>query len=89
MAYLMEKINCFETIVERLREEPSGHIWSNGSEILCQTNDVADAIADLLECMYEAHGEEIVIKTGYYDPIEDKRNGETDRYTGWWYVSID
>ena len=25
---------------------------------------------------------------GYYDPEEDKRNGEEDRYTGWWYVNI-
>lgn len=26
---------------------------------------------------------------GYYDPEEDKRNNEEDRYTGWWYVKID
>lgn len=89
MAYLMKKIDCFGTIVERLREEPSGHIWSNGSEILCKTEDVADALADMIECMYKAHGEEILVNTGYYDPIEDERSGETDRYTGWWYVNID
>lgn len=33
-------------------------------------------------------GEEILINTGYYDPEEDKRNGEEDRYTGWYYVNI-
>ena len=89
MPYLMPYLDCFETIVERLREEPSGHIWSNGSEILCKTEDVADALADMLECMYKAHGEEILVNTGYYDPVEDERSGETDRYTGWWYVTID
>ena len=89
MAFPMKKINCFETIVERLREEPSCHIWSNGSEILCKTEDVADALADMLECMYEAQGEDILVNTGYYDPVEDERSGETDRYTGWWYVNID
>jgi hypothetical protein len=88
MPYLMKEVNCFERIVERLREEPDGYIWSNGDEIFCKTEDVANALADMLECMYKAHGEEILVNTGYFDPVEDERNGEVDRYTGWWYVTI-
>ena len=43
----------------------------------------------LLELLYRKDGEEILINTGYYDPEEDKRNGEEDRYTGWYYVNVD
>lgn len=42
----------------------------------------------MFECLYKAQGEEIIVNTGYYDPIEDERSGEVDRYTGWWYVNI-
>ena len=43
----------------------------------------------MLECLYKAQDEEILVNTGYYNPIEDLRNNEVDRYTGWWYVNID
>jgi hypothetical protein len=86
---MFDKINCFEMIAERLRDYSNGHIWSDGEEILCKTEDSANAIADMLECMYEAQGEEVVINTGYYDPEEDRITGKLDRYTGWWYVNID
>lgn len=87
MPYLKDKIEWFDEIVGRLREEPKhGHVWSDGDEILCRTEDVADALADMIRCMYGSQGESIVVITGYYDPVEDERNGETDKYTGWWYV---
>lgn len=84
----IEKINWFEAIAERLRDYSEGEVWSIGDEILCRTKEAADAIADLLECLYGAQDEEITVNTGYYDPEEDKRNGEEDRCTGWWYVNI-
>lgn len=88
MPYLMKKANWFEEITDRLRDYSEGNIWSSGDEILCKTEEVADALADMFECLYRAQDEEILVNTGYYDPVEDERNLEVDRYTGWWYVNI-
>lgn len=82
------KMDWFGLISERLRDYSDGDIWSDGDEILCRTEDVASALADMLEQMYQSSGDEVVVNTGYYNPDEDKRNGEEDRYTGWWYVNI-
>lgn len=64
-------------------------IWSDGSMILCKDGKSAETIANILELMYKKEEIEVVIVTGYYDPIEDKRNDEVDMYTGWYYVSMD
>lgn len=89
MGFLMKKMNWLELITERLRDYSEGDIWSPcGDEILCKTESAANALADMFECLYKAQGEEILVNTGYYDPEEDERNGEVDRYTGWWYVNI-
>ena len=85
----MERVDWFQEIANRLRDYSDGEIWSCGDEILCKTESAADALADMLECLYISQGEEILVNTGYYDPEEDARNGELDRYTGWWYVNID
>lgn len=84
----MEKVNWFEKITERLRDYSEGEIWTNGDEILCKTESAANAIADMLVMLYKTQADEILVNTGYYDPVEDERNGETDRHTGWWYVNI-
>lgn len=81
-------MDWFNIISDRLRDYSDGDIWSAGGEILCRTQSAADALADMLEQLYKSQDEEILINTGYYDPEEDKRNGEEDRYTGWWYVNI-
>lgn len=89
MSFLMEKIEWFEIIVERLSDCSDRSIWSpSGDEILCKTENVANVLADILEQLYKAHGESVIINTGFYDPEEDKRNGEEDCRTGWWYVTI-
>lgn len=84
----MDKVNWFEDIAERLRDYSEGDVWSTGDEILCKTEEVANALADMFECLYKAQGEGIIVHTGYYDPIDDEKNMEVDRYTGWWYVNI-
>ena len=88
MGYLMKKVNWFEDITERLPDCPEGIIWSAGDEILCKTETAANTLADMLELLYRSQGEDVCVNTGYYDPEEDERNGEVDRYTGWWYVNI-
>ena len=61
-------------------------IWSLFyGEVLCESEELADAIADL----FDAVGGEYTANTGYYDPEEDERNGETNSETGWWYVNVD
>lgn len=60
------------------------YIWTDGSEILCNTENRAEVVADFLEALgFEE------VRTGYYDPEEDKRNHEVDHHTGWWYVDFD
>lgn len=82
------RIDWMEMIVNALPDYPDGIIWSDGEEILVKTESAADTIVDLIEALYRAQGEEILVNTGSYDPEEDKRNNEEDRYTGWWYVNI-
>lgn len=84
-----EITDWFHIIVSRMRDYSDGDVWSDGSEILCKTESGADAISDLLFQLYADKGERPVIQTGYYDPEEDRRNGEEDYCTGWWYVTID
>ena len=84
----MEKVDWFEKITERLRDYSEGEVWTSGDEILCKTESAADAIADMLTILYKVQGDEILVNTGYYDPQEDEKNNEVDRYTGWWYVNI-
>lgn len=85
----MERIDWFKEIADRLRDYSEGPVWSSGYEILCKTEAGADALADVFETLYASQGEEILINTGYYDPVEDERNNEVDSFTGWWYVNID
>ena len=84
----MERINWFEKIIERLGDYSKGYVWTDGDKIMCKTESAANAIADMLEGIYRTQGEEIIFSTGYYDPEEDKKNNEEDKYTGWWYVDI-
>lgn len=84
------RIDWMEMIVGALPDYSDGIIWSDeDAEILVKTESAANTIADLIELLYKMQGEEVLINTGYYDPEEDKRNNEEDRYTGWWYVKID
>jgi hypothetical protein len=85
-----ERIDWMEMIVGALPDYSDGIIWSDyDAEILVKTESAANTIANLIELFYKMQGEEVLINTGYYDPEEDKRNNDEDRYTGWWYVNID
>mgnify|MGYP007089589290 FL=1 len=86
----IKKANWMGMIVNALPDYSDGIIWSDGgTEILVKTESAANTIADLIEALYRAQGEEVLVNTGSYDSEEDKRNNEEDRYTGWWYVNID
>lgn len=82
------RIDWMEMIVNALPNYPDGIIWTDEDKILVKTESAANTIADLIEALYRTQGKDILVNTGYYDPEEDKRNNEEDRYTGWWYVNI-
>lgn len=84
-----DKTDWFGVLAKRLRDYSEGSVWSSGDEILCKTESAADAMADLLESLYRSEEQDVLVNTGYYDPEEDKKAGECDRYTGWWYVNVD
>lgn len=85
-------VNAFGEYVECLPTDPENQygkknpVWTDGTEILCETEDMAKIIADMFECIT---GETQTMHYHYYDPEEDKRNDCVDSHTGWWYVDFD
>ena len=67
--------------------EDTGY-WTNGSEILCRSELEREIIADFLEDIFSEWGG-YKMKTGYYDPFEDTRNGEQDDNTGFYYIDME
>lgn len=65
------------------RNENNQHgYWTDGEQILCKTEAEADIIADFLEDLgFDC------LNTGYYDPVEDEREGCVDNHTGYWYIN--
>lgn len=82
----IEKVNkIVDAIMELLPKEPDpGRFWCNGEEILTSTENEAECLADFFDQLYG----EGTVNTGYYDPEEDKRNNEVDKYTGYYYVNF-
>ena len=82
--------NLFREIIAKLPTEPEDvldtrqivRLWTNGDEILGKNEDRIEGIANLLEAIG------FDVNTGYYDPLEDERNHEVDRNTGYYYVTI-
>lgn len=77
----------FQDICKQLPSEPYvlyGRltIWAVEDEILCDDEDAIEIIADFLENMGFDE-----VNTGYYDPEQDKRSNEVDKFTGWYYVN--
>lgn len=83
-----EKIDWMKVIMNSLPKKPND-IWTDGSEILVKSEDAADNIADTIELLYLAQGEDICVCTGYFDPDEDKRNDEVNECTEFYYVRVD
>lgn len=80
----MSDLSVITKFVDALPREESP-LWSLfPDEVLCESEKLADAVADLFDVVYG----EPTVNTGYYDPEEDGRNGETNRETGWWYVTV-
>lgn len=85
------EFDLFDNLIWFLPDAPSDDIkfWADKDMILCRTEILADAIADLIEAVSAAQGVETLVRTSYYDPDEDEREGCVDKYTGWWCVDVD
>lgn len=60
-------------------------IAAGDCEFLFDSETKADAMADVIElALNDRCG-----TTGYYDPIEDERDGCVDEFTGKWYASFE
>lgn len=88
-AMLGGETSLWKQIVEGLPSEPTRSIWSDGNYILCRTESMANAIADLLDSLYATLGQNASSVTGFFEPKDDLHSGEVDALTGWWYVDID
>lgn len=83
-----EKLTAILPTENDWAEDANGvDIWyyAIADEILCRTEKLADAIADILDAISGEHES----LTGYYDPEQDERDNCVDDRTGWWYVDYD
>ena len=76
--------DALDLICEVLPHTNDYRIWSDGEEIFCENEHIAEHIADLIDAMYGCQ----TTNTGYYDLAEDERNNEVDERTGYYYVTI-
>jgi len=78
---------AFRRLCEQLPGNPRNpnDLWSDGSQLLSPNEELINQIADLFEGTYCG----LCMVTGYYDPEEDARNGDTDEFTGSYYLDID
>ena len=85
--------SVIDTIIASLPCEPrysdngKPGFWTDGTDILCPTENACEAVADFLQDMLKDSN--LDIHTGYYDPEEDVRNNEQDDRTGFFYISYD
>ena len=83
-----------EMLLEQLPSKPRSFdtaddpgFWTDGDMILCPSETSCGIVADFLQDMLL--DSTIVVKTGYFDPFEDSRNGEADDYTGFYYIDFE
>lgn len=79
-----ESWTYFIKCLQKYKDQNRHGFWTDGDLILCRTEEAAENVANFLEDI----GFDTVM-TGYYDPVEDERNGTVDDHTGFWYVDID
>lgn len=87
--------NMWSSIIDMLPNEPRSYdvmddpgFWTNGDSILCPSETEMNFVYEFLNDLFSRFGE-CTIVTGYYDPFEDAKSGESDECTGFYYVSIE
>ena len=62
--------------------------WTNGEKILCPSEAEMEMVYEFLNDIFREFGNYTLI-TGWYDPEEDRENGEQDDCTGFNYVRLE
>ena len=77
-------IRLFDFLLQTLPDkpaDPSNQVWTDREQILCRTKDQASFLAELMKTTDQ---EEYIVN--YYNPEEDKKNHDTNNFTGWYYI---
>lgn len=87
MSALELPLELYYKMLQLLPKEPLNgcEYWVAGDTIICASEKSCNALADVFDAL-DNYGCNAC--TGYFDRIEDERNGEVDRCTGYWYVDI-
>lgn len=92
----MKPRDIIAALVDMLPLEPRSYdtsddpgFWTDGEQILCPSMAECGIVAEFLSDVIEGYPEMPTIQTGYYDPYEDAQNGETDDYTGFYYIQFE
>lgn len=87
--------NLWNGIISMLPTQPRSFdtsddpgFWTNGEEILCPSEAEMNMAYEFVNDMFREFGNYTLI-TGWYDPEEDRKNGEQDYCTGFNYVRLE
>lgn len=82
--YLMDR-RIWDYFIQSLDDNTENNthgFWTDGTDILCKTEEEAKGVANFLQDMgFDS------VSTGYYDPVQDERDGCVDDKTGYWFIS--
>lgn len=76
-------MDIWDILIKGMPIEPTSDcdFWSDGgNEILCRTEEQANALADMLDRLFQGSK----AATGHYDDPD----GFADKFSGWYYVTI-
>lgn len=92
---MLKQKDLIETILKMLPREPRSYdtaddpgFWTDGNMILCPSESECEIVVEFLKDVLSGWEGTVEIVTGYFDPYEDVRNGETDNYTGFYYIDF-
>lgn len=72
----------FDFLTATLPKEPDKtDIWTDGDQILCKRKEQASALNDLIQLT-----DKETYQIGYYDPEDDRKKKDVDKFTGWYYL---
>ena len=87
----MEKVDWFAIFVNRLLYQEDSDLYSDGDCLFCETEDMAAAIATLLNALYESQGDDLVFGFKCYggDDYDDGFDVEPEEEPYWVVDQID
>lgn len=83
MSRKMESGADWYYMIWKMSQDRRMPIFTDGETILCHTKTLCETMLKVLEAVSDFD-----LVSGYYDPEEDARNGETNEYTGLWYIDL-